>query len=127
MHLELKDYGQELTFLNPIGTTIITGTPISRPRDRNVNYDPELYPEKWKKYVDFTHNQIMELMTDYGEVDILWLDGGWVAKESKENMSNWYIKKAMDTKSGFLKSTIVNQDIRMDELVLKSPAKNNPA
>jgi len=65
----------------------------------------------------------MELMTDYGEVDILWLDGGWVAKESKENMSNWYIKKAMDTKSGFLKSTIVNQDIRMDELVLKAREK----
>ena len=97
--------------------------PYFPPRDRNVNYDPELYPEKWKKYVDFTHNQIMELMTDYGEVDILWLDGGWVAKESKEDMSNWYIKKAMDTKSGFLKSTIVNQDIRMDELVLKAREK----
>ena len=94
--------------------------PYFPPRDRNVNYDPELYPEKWEKYIEFTHNQIMELMTDYGKVDILWLDGGWVAKESKEDIGKWYSKKALDTKSGFLKSTIVNQDIRMDELVEKA-------
>ena len=93
--------------------------PYFPPRDRNVNYDPELYPEKWEKYVAFTHNQIMELMTDYGKVDILWLDGGWVAKESKKDIGKWYSKKALDTKSGFFKSTIVNQDIRMDELVEK--------
>ena len=29
-----------------------------------MNYDPELYPEKWEKFVEFTHNQIMELMTE---------------------------------------------------------------
>lgn len=97
--------------------------PYFPPRDRNVNYDPEIYPEKWDKFVDFTHKQIMELMTDYGKVDILWLDGGWVAKESKEDIGKWYSKKALDIKSGFLKSSIVNQDIRMDELVEKARAK----
>jgi alpha-L-fucosidase len=97
--------------------------PYFPPRDRNVNYDPEIYPEKWDKYVQFTHNQIMELMTDYGKVDILWLDGGWVAKESKEDIGKWYSKKALDTKSGFFKSTIVNQDIRMDDLVRKAREK----
>lgn len=45
---------------------------------RNVNYDVNLYPEKWAKYQQFTANQIDELMSDYGNVDILWLDGGWV-------------------------------------------------
>ncbi len=93
------------------------------PKDRNVNYDPDVYPEKWQKFTDFTHNQIMELMTDYGKVDILWLDGGWVAKESKDNISNWYNKKVHSMKSGFLKSTIVNQDIQMDELVKKARTK----
>jgi len=97
--------------------------PYFPPRDRNVNYDPELYPEKWEKYIEFTHNQIMELLTDYGKVDILWLDGGWVAKESKEDIGKWYSKKALDTESGFFKSTIVNQDIRMDELVEKARGK----
>ena len=46
--------------------------------DRNVNYNPEKYPERWQQFKDFTYGQIEELMTDYGEVDILWLDGGWV-------------------------------------------------
>ncbi|MEN8122881.1 MAG: alpha-L-fucosidase [Bacteroidota bacterium] len=93
------------------------------PRDRNVNYDPEIYPEKWEKFIQFTHNQIMELMTDYGKIDILWLDGGQVAKESKSDINKWYSKRVLDSKSGFLKSTIVNQDIRMDELVKKARKK----
>jgi alpha-L-fucosidase len=46
--------------------------------DRNVNYDPEKYPERWNRFKEFTYNQTEELMTDYGDVDILWLDGGWV-------------------------------------------------
>jgi alpha-L-fucosidase len=46
--------------------------------DRNVNYDPAKYPERWARFKDFTFKQIEELMTGYGPVDILWLDGGWV-------------------------------------------------
>ncbi|MGD0781518.1 MAG: alpha-L-fucosidase [Candidatus Aminicenantales bacterium] len=46
--------------------------------DRNVNYDTDKYSERWKKFKDYTYNQIEELMTGYGRVDILWLDGGWV-------------------------------------------------
>ena len=93
--------------------------PYFPPLDRNVNYDPELYPEKWQKYVDFTHNQILELLTDYGKVDILWLDGGWVAKQ-KNDIQDWYDRSVKNTPSGFLKSKIVNQDIKMDELVEKA-------
>ncbi|HEY6952961.1 MAG TPA: alpha-L-fucosidase [Bacteroidota bacterium] len=46
--------------------------------DRNVNYSIEKHPDIWKKFVQFTYNQIQELMTGYGPIDILWLDGGWV-------------------------------------------------
>lgn len=46
--------------------------------DRNVNYSIAKYPERWQRFVDFTHGQIEELMTGYGPVDILWFDGGWV-------------------------------------------------
>jgi alpha-L-fucosidase len=49
--------------------------------DRNVNYDPKKYPERWKNFQAFTYRQIEELMTGYGDVDILWLDGGWVRPE----------------------------------------------
>jgi alpha-L-fucosidase len=49
------------------------------PKDRNPNYDPAKYPDRWKAFKDYTYNQIQELMNgDYGHMDILWLDGGWV-------------------------------------------------
>ena len=47
--------------------------------NRNVNYKIERHPERWEKFKDFTFNQIEELMSNYGEIDILWLDGGWVS------------------------------------------------
>ena len=46
--------------------------------DRNNNYDIRKYPWRWNKYKEFTYNQISELMHNYGSMDILWLDGGWV-------------------------------------------------
>jgi alpha-L-fucosidase len=50
--------------------------------DRNVNYDPEKYPDRWRRFCDFTYRQIEELVTGYGAMDILWLDGGWVRPKS---------------------------------------------
>ncbi|MFC2087236.1 alpha-L-fucosidase [Bacteroidota bacterium] len=45
--------------------------------DRHMNYDIEKEPERWQKFLDFYMGQIEELMTNYGKIDILWLDGGW--------------------------------------------------
>ncbi len=100
-------------------------SPYFPPFDRNVNYDPELYPEKWEKYTQFTHNQILELLTDYGKIDILWLDGGWVKKRSEKNLEDNYNEKFAENKSGngFLKHRVISQDIKMDELVDKARAK----
>jgi alpha-L-fucosidase len=61
--------------------------PYFPPKDRNVNYDPAKYPDRWQKFKDFTYNQIGELMTDYGKVDILWLDGGWVRPKNTIDLS----------------------------------------
>ncbi len=91
--------------------------------DRNVNYDPELYPERWNNYINFTHNQILELMTDYGPVDILWLDGGWVAKLTEEEIRGYYDRLLEKSNTGFIKKRIVNQDIHMDDLVEKCREK----
>lgn len=49
--------------------------------DRNVNYDIYENPQRWAKFKDFTYNQIYELTHNYGDIDILWLDGGWVRPE----------------------------------------------
>ena len=52
--------------------------PTTPARTRNPNYSTALQPDKWKKFVQYTHGQIEELMTDYGPIDILWLDAGQV-------------------------------------------------
>lgn len=95
------------------------------PKDRNVNYNPDENPEKWDKYVTFTHNQILELLSDYGKIDILWLDGGWVAKKRRYSITSWYDKKLKSSKNGYLKNRIINQDIRMGQLV-KNARKLQP-
>jgi len=63
--------------------------------DRHVNYDPAKYPERWKQFKDFTYGQIKELMTGYGRIDILWLDGAWVRPihNMPENFEDWAKKK----------------------------------
>ncbi|MDX6767664.1 MAG: alpha-L-fucosidase [Candidatus Methylacidiphilales bacterium] len=46
---------------------------------------PEKNPQGWKKLVEHLHNQVRELLTNYGQIDILWYDcpddanfrGGW--------------------------------------------------
>src|SRR6476659_10599899 len=56
--------------------------PYFPPKDRNVNYDLQKHLDKWNEFKIYTYNQIKELMTGYGNVDILWLDGGWVRPKS---------------------------------------------
>ena len=46
--------------------------------NRMQNYKRDRHPDWWKNYQDFTYNQLMELTSNYGKFDILWLDGGWV-------------------------------------------------
>lgn len=69
---------------------------------RNVNYSVEEHPELWENFVQYTHRQIEELCTDYGKVDCLWLDGGWVNDEH------------------------MGQDIRLGEIVDKIRSTSQP-
>jgi alpha-L-fucosidase len=86
--------------------------------DRNVNYDVTRYPERWENFVQFTHGQIMELLGgDYGKIDILWLDGGWVQKRIREQTNRQTPAPA------YRPGRSQNQDIRMDELVVKAREK----
>ncbi|MDR1665033.1 MAG: alpha-L-fucosidase [Clostridiales bacterium] len=53
---------------------------------RGPSYVPEEKPELWEKFVRFTHDQVMELVTDYGRIDILWFDGGWVRRDNGQDI-----------------------------------------
>ena len=72
-------------FSKPDWTTPYFWWPYYPPKDRNPSYDITKHPDRWKKFVEYTQNQINELTTEYGKVDILWLDGCWVLPKSKIN------------------------------------------
>ncbi len=55
-------------------------------RGRNVNYDVKKWPWRWNNYKNFVYNQMEEILSRYGKVDILWLDGGWVCKENNQDI-----------------------------------------
>jgi alpha-L-fucosidase len=40
------------------------------------NYDISKHPEKWRRYLKFFRGQVEELTSNYGPLDVLWLDGG---------------------------------------------------
>ena len=79
--------------------------PYFPPKDRNVNYDPKRYPERWQQFKDFTYNQVEEILSDYGKVDILWLDGGWVRPN-----------KTIDPKVEWQRTIPYDQDIDMAKI-----------
>jgi alpha-L-fucosidase len=86
--------------------------PYFPPKDRNVNYDPAKYPEKWQHFKDYTYNQIQELMTGYGKIDILWMDGGWVRPLNT-------VDKDVEWQRGIK----FNQDIDMPKIAQMARAK----
>ncbi|WP_267402436.1 MULTISPECIES: alpha-L-fucosidase [unclassified Chryseobacterium] len=84
------------------------------PKDRNVNYDPKKYPERWNNFKNFTFNQLNEITSSYGKVDILWLDGGWVRPFH-----------TIDPNVEWQRTIKVEQDIDMDKIGTMA-RKNQP-
>ena len=69
-------------------------SPDAPSRTRNPNYDTLAEPGKWSKFVEFVHNQVEELMTGYGPIDILWLDAGQVIPPKQDIDMDRLVKMA---------------------------------
>ena len=54
--------------------------------NRGPSYEPSSYPELWDEFVRFTHRQVLELLQNYGRIDGLWFDAGWVCKENGQDI-----------------------------------------
>lgn len=69
---------------------------------RNPNYDIHENPQKWHKFQQFTANQIDELMSDYGRIDVLWLDAGWVREPQQDIKIDEIVSKARNKQPGLI-------------------------
>jgi alpha-L-fucosidase len=90
------------------------------PSDRNCNYSIQKYPERWAQFVEYTHGQIGELMSDYGKMDILWLDGGWVRVRTDDEVRNILLEEYEGSRWA---RNPQSQDIDMPEMVRKAREK----
>lgn len=53
---------------------------------RGPSYNTQENPEEWERFVNFTHNQIHELASQYGKIDVMWFDAGWVCEQNKQDI-----------------------------------------
>lgn len=97
---------------------------------RNVNYDISKHPDTWTKFQQYTANQIDELMSDYGRMDILWLDGGWVRKPAQDIKLDEIVDNARKKQPGLLvvDRTVPgrNENYQTPELAIPQKQLDNP-
>lgn len=41
---------------------------------------------KWQRFLEFNNNQLRELLTNYGKIDLLWFDGDWERSAEQWNL-----------------------------------------
>lgn len=86
---------------------------------RHVNYEISKHPQVWEKFQQFTANQINELMTRYGSIDMLWLDGGWVKAPEEDIRIDEIISQSREHQPGLIavdRTVGKNEDYHTPEL-----------
>lgn len=53
-------------------------------------FDPKGLPENAALLKNQTYGQVEELMKNYGKIDILWYDGGWLAHKGSDADAAWF-------------------------------------
>lgn len=70
--------------------------------DRMHNYPISQYPERWNRYKSFVFNQVNEITSNYGPLDILWLDGGWCTPPREDINLDSIVGKARENQPGLI-------------------------
>ncbi len=53
---------------------------------RSVAYNIHSEPKRWEQFKRYTEAQLTEIISNYGKIDILWLDGGQVITRNNEDI-----------------------------------------
>lgn len=62
---------------------------------------------RWEKFMEFDKNQLKELLTNYGKVDLLWFDGDW-----ERSAKQWQLPEFKDYLKSFNKDIIINSRLQ---------------
>lgn len=75
----------------------VFATPAGGPED----------PEKWEEFLKFNNDQMHELMTNYGKIDLLWFDGDW-----ERSAKQWKAKEFKAYLESMNQEVVVNSRLR---------------
>lgn len=76
--------------------------PVKATPNRFHNYQIKDYPERWAKYQEFVYKQSYELMHNYGDIDLFWLDGGWTTAPREDIKLGEIVKMAREAQPGLI-------------------------
>ncbi len=82
------------------------------------NFEPAKFPESSQAMVEQAHAQMRELMTNYGTVDVVWYDGGYVynGMTSRADMAPFWRAAEINAMARQLQpGIIINNRIGLDE------------
>lgn len=71
------------------------------------HYSPEKDPKSFNQMVKQAHSQLRELMTNYGKIDILWYDGGWIPNIDPKDIAKYWRSKELNSMIRSLQPDII--------------------
>lgn len=81
----------------------------NHPMRENKEYSKKKY--NWKKYLEYMHSQIKELMTEYGKIDILWLDYSF----DEYSGEKWKATELVNMIRKYQPDIIINSRLKVNE------------
>lgn len=63
--------------------------------------------EKWKRFLEFNNNQLREVLSNYGKVDLLWFDGDW-----ERSAEQWNLPEFKEYLKSFNPELIINSRLQ---------------
>jgi alpha-L-fucosidase len=79
-------------------------------------FDRQEYPDSFDAMVEQVHQQVRELMTNYGKIDILWYDGNWIpGVEPKDLAACWRSEELNRMVRTLQPDIVINNRSSLDE------------